>query len=104
MPSQRPGLAGLRQRAEMLADAFRAHISMEDVIAEGDNVVVRFTNDLVHEGTFRGIPATGRTATIQGIAIHRLRDGKIAERWILVDNLALLQQLGAFPEPNAAKA
>ena len=50
-----------------------------------------------------GIPATGKSVTIQEITIYRLRDGKIAERWIFVDNLSLLQQLGAFPQPAAPK-
>jgi predicted ester cyclase len=88
----------------MLQRAFRARITVEDMIADGDKVVVRLANYLVHEGTFLGIPATGKSATIQGIAIHRIRGGKIAERWILIDTAALLQQLGAIPQPNATTA
>ncbi len=101
MPGQGQGLAGLRQRAEMMARAFRIDITVEDVIAVGDRVVVRFMSHLVNQGSFMGIPASGKSATIQGIAIHRLKDGKIAERWLLVENLSLLQQLGAFPQPAA---
>ena len=86
-----------------MARAFRIQINIEDMIAASDEVAVRLTNHLVHNGTFMGIAATGRSATIQGIAIHRLKDGKIAERWIVMDNLFLLQQLGAFPQPAAPK-
>jgi predicted ester cyclase len=104
LPGQGQGLAGLRQRAEMLQSAFRARLTVEDMIAEGDKVVVRFANYLVQQGMILGIPATGKSATIQGIAIHRIRGGKIAERWILVDNVSLLQQLGAIPQPSATTA
>lgn len=98
-PGQEQGLAGLRRRAEMMAQAFRVNITVEDIFAEADKVVVRFQTHMLHQGTFMGIPATGKSATIQGIAIHRLRDGRIAERWLLVENLSLLQQLGVFPQP-----
>ena len=100
IPGQEQGLAGLRQRAEMMARAFRVDITVEDMIAAGDRVVVRFTNHVLHQGTFMGLPATGKSATVQGIAVHSLQDGRIAERWILVDNFSLLMQLGAFPQPS----
>jgi predicted ester cyclase len=54
----------------------------------------------VHHGPFMGIPATGKSATVSGIDIHLLRNGKLAEHWDVVDILSLLQQLGAFPQPN----
>ena len=99
IPGQGQGLAGLRRRAETMARAFRSDITLEDIIVAGDRVVVRFTNHVLQQGPFMGLPATGKPATIQGIAIHRLEEGRIAERWLLVENLSLLQQLGAFPQP-----
>jgi steroid delta-isomerase-like uncharacterized protein len=103
LPGQGQGSAGLRQRAEIVQSAFHVGVDVQDVIADGDRVVVRSANHLVHQGTFMGIPAKGKSVTIQEITIYRLRDGKIAERWIFVDNLSLLQQLGAFPQPAASK-
>jgi len=100
---QEQGLAGLRQRDEIMARAFRLDITVEDVIAAGDRVVVRFTNHVLHQGTFMGLPATGKSATVQGIAFHRLQGSRIAERWILIDNFSLLMQLGAFPQPSAPR-
>ena len=100
IPGQGQGLEGLRRRAETMAAIFRSEITVEDVIASGDRVVVRFTNLVRHQGTFMGLPATGKSATVQGIAIHRLQDSRIAERWILVDNFSLLMQLGAFRQPT----
>ncbi len=103
-PGHGQGLAGLRQRVGMLQSAFRADFTIEDMIAEGDKIVVRWTNHVVHHGTFFGIPATGKPVTVSGIDIIRMRDGRMAEHWDVVDILSVLQQLGAFPQPNASSA
>lgn len=66
----------------------------EDVIAEGDRIVVRFTIRGVHKGDFMGIPPTGRQIEVPGIIIYRIADGKIAEHWIQTDAMAMMQQLG----------
>lgn len=102
-PGQGQGLTGLLQRVELLQNAFRSHFTIEDMIAGGDKVVVRWTNHLVQHGENMGIPATGKTATISGIDIHALRDNKLTEHWDLVDNLSLLQQLGVLPQPLSSK-
>jgi steroid delta-isomerase-like uncharacterized protein len=99
LPGQTDGLEGLQQRVEMLRTAFRPHFTLEDMIAEQDKVVVRWTNRGTHLGEFMGIPPTGRTFTIAGIDIHRLRDGKMAEHWHVVDLFSQLQQLGLLPQP-----
>jgi steroid delta-isomerase-like uncharacterized protein len=98
-PGHGQGLAGLQQRVELLQHAFRAHFTIEEMIAEGDKVVVRWTNHLVQQGEFMGIPSTGKTATISGVDIHVLRNGKLAEHWDIVDMFSLLHQLGALPQP-----
>jgi steroid delta-isomerase-like uncharacterized protein len=103
-PGHGQGLAGLHQRVGMLQSAFRANFTIEDMIAEGDKIVVRWTNQVVHQGTFFGVPATGKSATVSGIDIIRMRDGKMAEHWDVVDTLSLLQQLGAIPQPGAPGA
>jgi steroid delta-isomerase-like uncharacterized protein len=99
LPGQATGREGLRQRVEMLRSAFRPHFTIEDIIAEQDKVVVRWTNRGTQVGEFMGMPATGKSFTIAGIDIHRLRDGKMAEHWHVVDQLAQLQQLGVIPQP-----
>ena len=103
-PGHGQGIAGLYQRVGMLQSAFRANFTIEDMIVEGDKVVVRWTNQVVHQGTFFGIPATGKRVTVQGIDIIRMRDGKMAEHWDVVDLLSVLQQLGAFPQPSGPAA
>lgn len=104
LPGQANGLEGLRQRVEMLRNAFRPHFTIEDMIAEQDRVVVRWTNQGTHVDTFLGMPPTGKSFRIAGIDIHRLQDGKMAEHWHVVDQLGQLQQLGLLPQPANLQA
>ena len=75
--------------------------SIQDVIAEGDRVVLRVTAGGTHEGEFQGIAPTGETVTITGIGIARIEDGRIAESWWEFDAIGLMQQLGAISAPAA---
>ena len=104
LPGQGTGLAGLKDRVTTLRDAFGQIFTVEDVIAEGDKVVVRWTGTGTHRGAFMGIPPTERSFTIAGIDIHGFRDGRMAEHWHVVDQLSLLQQLGLIPAPDGAPA
>jgi len=69
----------------------------DDVIAEGDKVVVRATFRGTHQGEFAGIAATDIEVEIPLILIYRIEDGKIAEHWMQADVMGLMQQLGALP-------
>ncbi len=69
----------------------------DDVLAEGDKVVVRSTFRGTHKGDLMGIPPTGKQVTMPAIVIYRIADDKIVEHWIQADTLGLLQQLGAIP-------
>jgi len=69
----------------------------EDMIAEADKVVVRFTFRATYGGGFMNIPATGQQVAMPGIIIYRIADGKIVEHWMQVDSAALMQQLGVQP-------
>ncbi len=71
--------------------------TVEDMIAEGDKVVARWTMRGTHEGTVRDIPATGRQVTVKGVTIKRVASGKVVEEWALIDMLGLMQQIGAIP-------
>lgn len=97
LPGQGTGLTGLRDRVTMLQTAFKPRFTIEDVIAEGDRVVVRWTNSGTHVGDFLGIPATGKSVTVAGIDIYRLQGGRMAEHWHVIDQLPMLQQLGVIP-------
>ena len=73
------------------------HYTVEDQIAEGDKVVVRYRFRGTHLGTFQGMLPTGKQVTYTGILIYRIVDGKIAEQWTEFDLLGFLQQLGVLP-------
>ena len=71
------------------------HFTVEDVLAESDRVVGRWTFRGTHQGDFMGIPASGNDVSVMGIVIHRIVDGKIAEAWFVWDALGLMHQIGA---------
>ena len=76
------------------------HLGVEDIIAEGDCVVVRLTFHGTHQADLMGIPATGKQVSGTGINIHRLANGTAVEQWGNSDDLGLMQQLGVVPAPG----
>jgi steroid delta-isomerase-like uncharacterized protein len=74
--------------------------TIEEQIAEGDKVVTRWTARGTNTGELMGMPPTGKKATVTGIDISRMANGKIAETWGNFDTLGLLQQIGAIPAPG----
>jgi steroid delta-isomerase-like uncharacterized protein len=96
-----PGLDAVKQWLTMFAVAFPdGHQVIEDVVAEGDRVVARTTFNGTHQGEMQGIPATGKSVSIPSITIFRMDNGKIAEGWLVSDNLGMMQQLGVVPAPQ----
>jgi steroid delta-isomerase-like uncharacterized protein len=92
------GPEGLKQYFLVFRSAFPdVHITIEDMIAEGDTIAVRQTSRGTHQGDLRGIPPTGKQITVTGLAIHKIANGKFVESWINADSLGLLQQLGVIP-------
>jgi predicted ester cyclase len=90
-----PGFTGARAAVQGALDAFPdGHWTVEDLIAEGDKVVVRWKMQATHEHEFRGIAPVGKPVTIAGITILRIANGKIVERWVNWDALALRQPSG----------
>lgn len=98
------GLAGFKAYVTRLRGAFPdLRFTVEDVVAEGETVVVRATARGTMTGDFLEMKATGKTATWTEIHIGRLADGKVVEHWATIDQLGMLQQLGlaATPEQQA---
>jgi steroid delta-isomerase-like uncharacterized protein len=77
-------------------------LTVEDSVAAGDKVAARVTFRGTHRGAFQGIPPTGKQVTFSAIEFNRMEDGKVAEHWVELDLLGLLQQLGAIPTPGTA--
>ncbi len=84
-------VGGLRGAASDLT------VNVEDQVAEGDKVVTRWIAQGTHDGELMGIAPTGRSATVTGITIQRLQDGRVVEGWTNWDLMGLLQQLGVVP-------
>jgi len=102
-----PGVPPTREGLVQLTAAFRqafpdGRMALEDMLAEGDKVVTRKTFRGTHQGDLMGLPPTGRRVEIGLIDIVRVVDGKVVEHWNAVDNLGMLQQLGAIPASGEA--
>jgi steroid delta-isomerase-like uncharacterized protein len=94
-----PGLPNTRQGVRQFFEIFRGafpdlRMSAEDIIAEGDKVVVRAQMQGTQRGEFMGIPATGKRIDLPVIDIMRVQDGKFIEHWGAMDSGMMMQQLG----------
>ena len=87
------GIKGEVRRHRISFSDWNEHV--DDIIAEGDKVVIRFTSTGTQLGEFEGIAPTGRKVRIQEVAIFRLAGGKIVEQWGLPDIHGLMEQLSA---------
>ena len=91
------GPEGVKQFIAVMDSAFsNAEVRVEDLLAEGEKVAVRYVYEADHTGELMGIEATGKRIRLPGIFIARVEDGKIAEYWRQEDHLGLMQQLGAM--------
>jgi steroid delta-isomerase-like uncharacterized protein len=98
LPGQRQGREGLKEVIGMLRAAFPdMHWVVEEMIAEGEKVVTRFTWTGTQQGTFMGIPATGRNVVVKGVVIDRIVGGMMTDSRILMDTMGMMQQLGVIP-------
>jgi steroid delta-isomerase-like uncharacterized protein len=78
--------------------------SIEDMVCEKDKVVVSWTITGTHKREFRGIPATNKKVSFDGITINYVSDGKIMDSLVSMDYFGLMQQLGAITEPARPKS
>jgi steroid delta-isomerase-like uncharacterized protein len=98
-----PGIPNTRDGLKMQLAAFSQafpdmNTTVNDIVAEGDKVVLRYTIRGTHTGDMMGVPPTGKSGEIAGITMLRLEDGKIVEEFSLADMMTLYQQLGLVPE------
>jgi steroid delta-isomerase-like uncharacterized protein len=93
-PNQLPGPAGVKQWiVRLYNDVPDLHVTIEDILAEGDRVVVRNIWRGTHTGPFMGLAPTGKRFELKGMVLWRLADGKLKERWATLDHWGLRQQL-----------
>lgn len=84
----------LRERHEAFPDLVS---TIEDIVVDGDKLAYRWTSTGHHEGTYLGVPPTGKLVTASGITISRIQDGKIAEDWATWNKVSVLHSLGVIP-------
>lgn len=97
------GIDGVQQSIDGYRSAFPdLRITIEEQIAEGDLVATRWTAIGTHKGELMGVAATGKEATVTGLTLDRIKDGKILESWTNWDTLGMLQQLGVIPALTTA--
>jgi steroid delta-isomerase-like uncharacterized protein len=97
-PEPMRGPAEIKARLAAVREAFGDfQMTVHDLVAAGDKVVVRFSVSGTHRAPFAGVPATGRAVKVEGIIIHRLRGGRIVEDFAVRDSLGLMMQLGVLP-------
>jgi predicted ester cyclase len=90
-----------RQEAADFRRGFPDVVSIiEDLIAEGDMVAARWSSRATHLGEYVGVPPTGNEVEFTGISVYRIEGGRIAESWTEEDELGLMRQIGAVPEPG----
>ena len=90
------GPDGILANYRSLKDAFPdVAFTLDLVLGEGNRVCAYYTMTGTHEGTFMGIAPTGAKVKVPGIGIYEVKDGMIAESWVVRDSLVLLRQLGA---------
>jgi predicted ester cyclase len=90
-----------RQEAADFRRGFPDVVSIiEDLIAEGDRVVARWRARATHRGEYVDVPPTGKEVEFTGISVYRIEGERIAESWTEEDELGLMRQIGAVPEPG----
>jgi steroid delta-isomerase-like uncharacterized protein len=97
-PGAPEGPEGMRRAAQVYREALPDwHSDVEELVAEGDIVVERFTASGTHRGELLGVKPTGRTLKLRGIQMFRIEHDKIVERWGRLDEVGLMRQLGLIP-------
>ncbi len=97
-PSTGDGRGDLKRAIERVAKGLTDPVfTIDDLIAEGDQVVARLTASATQTGAFMGLPPSGKRYMISEIHIFRVRDGQVTEHWHQFDQLAMMRQLGVTP-------
>ncbi len=94
------GLEGAKQLIELWSSISDRKVTIEDSLAEGDKIAMRFTISGKHTGLMMGIAPTGKTIHVTASGIFKIVDGKTTDNWVNFDALGMLQQLGAVPMPE----
>ena len=108
-PNSPEGTGGGADGAKRFVETYRGalpdlRMTVEDLIAEGDKVVMRWTARGTHQGVLMGILPSGNRVEVTGISVDRIEGGKLVEGWCNCDALGMMQQIGAVPTAERAQA
>jgi steroid delta-isomerase-like uncharacterized protein len=96
-PHKDLSLSEFKDMVQGMIDAFPdLHFTIEEQVKDGDKVCIRWTATGTHTKPLGEIPPTGKTVNVEGFLIDHMKDDKVAERWELWDQAAMLQQLGVI--------
>lgn len=100
LPDMTKGTENVKKFITNLLNTFPdIKFTVEDQIAEGDKVFARWSITGTHKGEFMGIAPTGKPISISGVTVYKILNGKAVEAWGMMDNLAVMQQIGAVSLP-----
>lgn len=98
LPFEVRGPEGVAKLHDALMPAFPdMQLDLEDLVAEGEKVLVRLMIRATHTGAFGDMAPTGRRIDVPVLDLFQIRDNRLIEHWALFDNLGMLKQLGALP-------
>lgn len=99
-PGAPGGLEGAKMGHQMVLSWFPDYrVEIDEILAEGDRVVMRFTVSGTHQGEMMGFAPTGKRFSVPGFSEYRVEGGKAVEHWGLHDNFGVFMQLGLIPAP-----
>jgi len=105
LPEPLHGFAAMKELGAAYFAAFPdLHVTIGHELADDDMAAHIYTWTATHRGELQGIPATGKQVTVAGADAFRIKDGKIVEHWVFDDVMGLMQQIGAIPQPEQARA
>jgi steroid delta-isomerase-like uncharacterized protein len=98
LPEPTTGIEATKASIAGYRDAFPdLRLTIEQQVAEGEFVTTRWSARGTHQGDLMGMAATGKQATVTGITLDRIVEGRFVESWTNWDTLGLMQQLGVIP-------
>jgi len=102
-PGYPPTVQGFKDGTAAFIAAFPdCRCEVDEVLSDGDKVIMRSRLIGTNSGSFMGMPATGKQVDVEGIDIVRMEGGRMAEHWGIFDGAGMMMQLGLMPEPAAA--
>lgn len=100
-PGHEPTLAGFKEKVAGFRALFPDLVEdLQDIVADNDTVATRWVVSGTLQQEFMGVPATGQTVRVEGMSFYRVAGGRITDIWTQFDGLALMQQIGAPPNPE----